>query len=994
MYKRREVTGTEFFGALFVLAGLIISLGAPFGARAEAEENRTFPETVSADAAEFRKNDYGKMPVLFEQNQGQTGKATKFVSRQSGYTLFLTETEAVFQLRISDSGFRNEKENPKTKREKTKTDVLKMKFAGANPKPQIEGEAEAVTKTNYYIGKNRFENVSNYRRVNYRNLYDGIDAVFYGNAKNQLEYDFNVAPNADPNKIRLNFDGAQNLSIDAGGNLVIKTENAELVQQKPFAYQIIGGEKRAVEVKYFINEKSEIRNPKSEIGFALGAYDRNLPLVIDPVLDYLTYLGGSAVDRADSIKVDAAGNAYIVGATSSLDFPTPNSRNNGTFAVFVSKIDPDGANVLYTTFLDGDDEDGIAIAFDIGFRKNDIAIDASGNAYIAGLTASRDFPVTANAYQTVLQCERSFGFCIITEEAFVTKLNAQGAIVYSTFLGGKQHDFASGIAVDSSGRAYVTGTTASGLTFPTKNAYQGTGIFASATNDAFLTVFNAAGSDIIYSTGLGGNEDDFAFDIALDAANNAYITGETDSSNLPTKNAAQAAKSSGFDAFVAKFNPFQSGEASLVYSTFLGGGGTDKGLGIAVAGSTTTVTGVTGSTNFPLLNAFDTTNQVNEAFITQYNSSGTMLNSTFLGGADQDEGTDVAPGSGGTIFVTGSTLSSNFPLALPFQSTLRGQRDAFVVKVRFGTNNNPGVSSASYLGGVGSDQGRGIAVRGNFIFLVGSTASNNLLTTGGVIKPTSGANATNTDGFVAKILDTRLDSVGVFRPASTFILTQSIANVVPSTVNQTTSLAGELGVAGDWNGDGVDTIGSFTDGVWKYRNSNFVTGYATTPVSVNFGSPGDLPIAGDWNNDGIDTPGVYRPSTGQFFLTNSTAANPPVDVTVVFGIGEDLPVAGDWNADGFDSVGVFRPSAGQFFLTDDNVLTPNIDQTIFFGISGDLPTAGDWNGNGVDTVGVYRPSTTEFFLTNDNVNISNVFLFGQINTDQPIAGDWDGRPLP
>lgn len=228
-------------------------------------------------------------------------------------------------------------------------------------------------------------------------------------------------------------------------------------------------------------------------------------------------------------------------------------------------------------------------------------------------------------------------------------------------------------------------------------------------------------------------------------------------------------------------------------------------------------------------------------------------------------------------------------------------------------------------------------------------------------------------------------------------MTQSITNVVAQNATFTGGLAGASGVSGDWNGDGIDTIGSFTNGVWKIRNSNFPIinpPFGGGILTINFGSTGDLPIVGDWNNDGIDSPGVYRPSTGQFFLTNSNLANPPVEITVIFGIGEDLPVAGDWNADGFDSVGVFRPSAGQFFLTDDNVLTPNIDQTLFFGIAGDLPTAGDWNGNGVDTIGVWRPATTEFFLTNDNINISNVFLFGQINTDQPIAGDWDGRPLP
>jgi hypothetical protein len=360
-----------------------------------------------------------------------------------------------------------------------------------------------------------------------------------------------------------------------------------------------------------------------------------------------------------------------------------------------------------------------------------------------------------------------------------------------------------------------------------------------------------------------------------------------------------------------------------------------------------------------------------------------------LGGADQDRANNVALDASGSIYITGNTLSNDFPMALPFQSTRRGVRDAFVTKVKFGR----GVVSSSYIGGNGNDNGEGIAVKGNFIYVGGDTASTNLLTTAGVVKPTSN----NDDGFVAKILDTRLDSVGVFRPSSIFTVTQSITNVVAQNATFTGGLAGAKGVSGDWNGDGIDTIGSFTDGVWKIRNSNFPIinpPFGGGIITINFGSPGDLPIAGDWNNDGIDSPGVYRPSTGQFFLTNSNLANPPVDVTITFGIGEDLPVAGDWNADGFDSVGVFRPSAGQFFLTDDNVLTPSIDQTLFFGISGDLPTAGDWNGNGVDTIGVWRPSTTEFFLTNDNVNISNVFLFGQINTDQPIAGDWDGRPLP
>ncbi|MEO6390484.1 MAG: SBBP repeat-containing protein [Pyrinomonadaceae bacterium] len=932
---------------------------------------------VAPVAPESARNaDLGKLPLIFEENRGQTAPEAKFISRGKGYTLYLTETEAIFQLRQAG-------ENTGSQKAPTRSDNLRMRLVGANPNPVIVGADEITTKTNYYTGKNRIENVANYGKVDYHEIYDGVDAVFYGNRTGQLEYDLLVAPNADTNQIKFNFEGAMQVSVNDQGELVVGTAHAELVQAKPFAYQETDGVKHEIASHYLVSGNT--------VSFAVGDYDRSRSLVIDPTLGYLTYLGGNLADQPHSIRVDASGNAFVSGTTASLNFPTANSRSSSDdFGVFVSKISANGQSLLYNTFLEGGEDDGIT-DFDIGAKGTDIAIDAAGNAYITGVTESSDFPISDNAYQRIRLCSRSFGVCIFPEEAFVTKLNPVGSIVYSTFLGGRHADFANGITVDSAGRAYVTGATDSGLTFPTKNQYQGTGLFSSD-NDAFITVFNADGSDILYSSGLGGNDVDQGNGIALDSSNNVYIVGTTFSTgSFPTKNPFQAANGGGRDAFVAKFNTSASGDDSLLYSTFLGGSGGEEGNGIAVdSNGQAHVTGLTGSFNYPLKNPIRATNQINEAFVTVLNQAGTALvNSTFLGGSDQEEGRSIVVGSDGLIYVTGDTLSTNFPTALPFQSAKQSGRDAFVTKLKFGS----GILSSSYLGGNGNDSGTGIAIRGNQVFVCGATGSTNLATTSGVLQPNPGAASNNSDGFVAKVLDSHIDSVGVFRPASTFLLTQSTSNVVSVAATITSQLAGQKGVSGDFDGDGITTIGSFTNGVWKVRNSNFPVIVAPAPfgaTTLNFGTTGDLPVVGDWNGDGIDTIGVFRPGTGQFLLSNDVS-NPNVDLTITFGSNGDLPVAGDWDGDGVDSVGVFRPSAVTFFLTNQNVPNPGVDITTFFGISDDLPVTGDWNGDGRDTIGVWRPSAATFFLSNNNAAVDITAFFGQ-NGDQPIAGDWDGKP--
>lgn len=990
MLRRNEGSCAKFYCALVMLAGLVFSLVTPTQPKTQAQAVvQNSSNTVSGNPGAAARAGYGNTPLLFEENNGQMDESVKFVSRGKGYTVYLAEKEAVFSLRVR----RPEKPGGRKAGSAAKSDVLRMRFEGAAGGSTLEGTEKAVTKTNYYSGKKRYENVSNYGKVSYDDLYEGIDAVFYGNQDSQIEYDFIVAPDADAGQIQLTFEGAENVSIDKQNDLVIKTPNTELIQHKPYAYQEIDGQRREVASRYVVAGDNSVK-------FEVGEYDRSKTLVIDPVLRYLTYVGGSLADSVSDVDADAQGNAYITGEVNSLDFPVPNARQaSDESGIYVSKIDPNGQTILFNTFLDGSENDG-------EFATS-IAVSSAGDVFIAGTADSRDYPTTPGSFQPNKSiCIPGFQ-CGLNLETVVTKLNANGNIVYSTYLGGAKSEITGGIAVDSAGRAYVTGFTNSASGFPKKNEFQGFGVAYG--DDVFLTVFNTAGSGIIYSTGFGGNSGEEADGIAIDSAENVYITGTTGSNGtFPIRNPFQNENGGGKDVFVAKFNPFAVGDASLIYSTFIGGGGTDNANGIAVdSNGQAYITGVTGSFDFPLKGAFDSTNQINEAFVTVLSSSGNQLvNSSFLGGSGEDEGREIAVRNDGVIFVAGETLSSNFPVSQPFQAARSGQDDAFITKLRFGT----GIMWSSYLGGTRREIDVDVAVEGNFVFVSGTTLSNNLATTVGVLRPTSNAaDDATVDGFLAKILDTHIDSVGVFRPSSTFLVTQSTTTVVSQAATFTAQLAGQKGVSGDWDGDAIDSIGTFSAGTWKLRDINFPILSPFPPTfaikTVTFGGSIDLPVSGDWNGDGIDTPGVFRPTTGQFILTDSTDTSPSFIRSITratFGTAGDLPISGDWDGDGKDSIAVYRPSTGETFFTNDdmstitgiaNVVSPGIDIVAFLGIAEDLPIGGDWNGDGRDSLGLWRPSTGEFILSDDNVGLRTVFVFGQTG-DQPITGDWDGKPNP
>ena len=611
---------------------------------------------------------YGKLPLSFEANEGQTDNRVDFLSRGSGYTLFLTPTEAVLALRKPVASNRPRRDNGTPRNAEAEqapaapTAVLRMKLVGANPSPRVTGLEELPGKSNYFLGNDPDKwhtDVPNYARVQYQDVYPGVDLVYYGNQR-QLEYDLVVAPGADPDAIALSFDGVEKLRIDAQGDLVLETAGGEIRQHKPLVYQEVDGIRREIAGSYVLNGGYQV-------GFQVAAYDAGKPLIIDPVLVYSTYLGGSARDRGRGIAVDAAGNAYVTGTTKSTDFPTANAfqaafaGNISDDDTFVTKLNAAGNALVYSTYLGGIGDDDV----------HAIALDAAGNAYVTGFTTSTNFP-TASPFQAT----RDGGL-----DAFVAKLNTAGnALVYSTYLGGSSFDNGEGIAVDAAGNAYVTGDTES-TDFPTVSPFQPT--FAFGVVDAFVTKLNTAGSALVYSTYLGGNGLDQGAGIAVDTSGNAYVTGLTRSGDFPTASPFQASSATSGDVFVTKLNA--SGSA-LVYSTYLGGSGVENrfGGGIAVdAAGNAYVTGVTESADFPTANPIQPAHGGGrDAFVTKLNAAGNALvYSTYLGGSGNDDGNAIAVDTSGSAYVTGNTDSTNFPTASPFQATKAGSSDAFIVKI-------------------------------------------------------------------------------------------------------------------------------------------------------------------------------------------------------------------------------------------------------------------------------------------------------------------------
>jgi Beta-propeller repeat len=678
-----------------------------------------------------------RQPLGFEANTGQFDREVQFVSRDRDHALFLTTTGAVLALRTNhrESIDQVRQRPPLENGARTSIAVANLKLIGSNPEPEIFGANELPGKANYILGNNPAhwrKNLPLYARVHYAAIYPGVDLVFYGNG-GRLEYDFIVSPGADPSAISFTFvsdmkaekmHSGSSLRLEPNGDLSLTTTAGDVRLHRPVIYQEQNGEKHTIPGGYELKADGSI-------GFRLARFDATRPLVIDPVLSFSTFLGGTEVDSATAIAIDSFDNIYVAGTTSSSNFPLTAGGFQQTFAddvtqctttqqcsdAFVSKLSPDGSTLIYSTYLGGRGVDSI----------NGIAVDSSGNAYVTGFTESLDFPgVDANSFQGSF----TTGTCAFDEcsDAFLAMLNNEGSgILYSTYLGGSDVEAGNGVAVDSSGNVYVTGFTRS-PDFPATHGAPGGGTCLDSgtpvCTDAFVGKFNPSLSgpaSLVYLTYLGGNGDDDGIAIGVDSGN-AYLAGliianDTGSATFPvTAGAFQNSYGGGdSDGFLAVLD--SNGNLPPVYATFLGGTLDDLAVDLALykpSGTTFAyVTGYTLSVNFPAsAGAYQPAcnlggvgpEDCTDAFVAKFNPSAagaaSRVFSTFLGGTGEDAAYAISVDSTGSAVVAGATGSADFPTLAAVQSSYGGgARDVFVTKFN---SDGSGLIFSTYLGGSGN----------------------------------------------------------------------------------------------------------------------------------------------------------------------------------------------------------------------------------------------------------------------------------------------------
>jgi len=675
--------------------------------------------------------DYGRIPLYFVLNEGQVGNRALFYAKTSGYTLWLTKNGLVFDSEWSKySDLQKQKTAKASIAEETfERDISKLVFLNVNQNPKVIPLDFSEYKVNYFIGNDESKwrvNVPTSKAVLYRELYPNINFKVYG-VEEQMEYDWIVKPGGEVSDIRFLLEGVKETRIDGEQNLAVETGFGELKHKKPECYQYIDGEKVYIEGLFHEIEENTY-------GIEVKKYNKDYELVIDPViLVYSTYLGGKKYDSGYGIAVDSEGAVYITGWTCSANFPTKNPfqekyKGNNRNA-FVTKINPEGSGLVYSTFLGGHGDD----------YTHDLAIDSKGSAYVTGKANSSDFPIK-NPFQTEYKgiddvfitkispdgselvfssflggsgqdwgtgvTVDSRGSAYVTGgttsadfplkkafqkiykggkttypwDAFITKIHPQGKkIVYSSYLGGDEGDIAHGIAVDSEGAAYVTGTTSS-KNFPKKKPFQEN---IAGYSDAFICKIHKKGNRLLYSTYLGGSDWDNSRGIAVDSKGAAYVTGDTKSTDFPTQNPLQEVNAGGYDIFIAKIK--QKGN-KLVYSTYLGGNDKDRGYAIAVdSKGAAYITGETYSINFPNINSFQKNMAgSSDAFICKIHRKGnSFFFSTYLGGSSYETGYGIAVDAQGTVYVTGKTDSKNFPKKKAIQKKNRGEYDAFITKIQY-----------------------------------------------------------------------------------------------------------------------------------------------------------------------------------------------------------------------------------------------------------------------------------------------------------------------
>ena len=910
-----------FFGVLFLLvlggaqdALLATSGGSPFAAAKAAAAKET-PRWREA---------YGKLPLSFEENQGQTAEEVRYLAHGTGYELFLTPHEALLALRsrrkydLSPLHRTASLRAMRKARKAGQLTALRIQFEGANLHPAVNGMGRLPARTNYFLGndpKKWHTDVPSYGRVKYEGVYPGIDVVFYGN-QGKLEYDFLVAPGADPEAIQLKIAGARKMRLNSRGSVVLSVAASEVELQKPRIYQMIDGKRRLIEGRYVVAADHRVR-------FSVAHYDRSKPLVLDPVLNYSTYLGGSGEDTGHAIAVDGAGNAFVAGQTLSADFP--GAANNCAGASFVAELDPTGTNLLYATYLAGSTTGSGENAFGI-------AVDPSGKVYVTGVTFATDFPTTsANALNAGPLASNDNG------TAYLTKLDptvsGPSGLIYSTYIGGTGGDHANSVAVDAVGNAYVVGLTDS-PDFPTNNPFQSA--LSNTSGNAFLTRIDTTqlqDASLIYSTYLGGNGanagvvlgyGDEGFGVAADSSGNAYVVGTTTSTDSTFTTSATAYQSAppantAVSVFVSRIDTTQVGPASLIYSTYLAGSIADLGFAIALGPNNVAyVTGTTSSTDYPFpgatTGAFDTSGSGNgKAFITLVDTTQSGLSSvpysTYLGGTGGPYGGDygyaIKVDASGNAYVAGTTFSTDFAGAGTlktlgaFRPTLLNPNgEAFIAKLHPAGSGQGDLLYATYFGGstgMSQDSIYGIAIDSASppnAYITGETSSTDLPVSASAFQTTLNETGGSgiVDAYVAKL--TLIPTLAI-APASPDFGVQPVgATSVPQTVtvtnnNNVTVNFGSIAITGTNSADFAKATDTCTPSVAAGAQCSvsvtFTPSVAAAEAATlvftddDLNSPQNVSLSGTGSN----SPGVGLAPTGLDFgnqLLATTSA--PMTVTL------------------------------------------------------------------------------------------------------------------
>ena len=920
-----------------------------------------------ASAMKLEPN-FGRMPLYFIANQGQIDQRVDYYVQGKDKSIYFSPGGVTFVLNSLAERW-----------------TVKLDFVGADLEVKPQGLDENGAVISYFKGKPEdwHTGLPTYRRLVYRNLWPGIDLVYSGTT-NKLKYEFVVQPGADASRIKLAYRGANEVVLDEGGRLEVRTPLGNLRDDIPVAYQEKDGRRADVPMSFALEEADRegtdqdrlsqgLESRSQMFGFNLGDYDRSLPLVMDPaVLVYCGFIGGSEWDWGYDIAVDGSGNAYITGFTASTEatFPEtagPDLTFNGTTDGFIAKVNPWGTGLVYCGYIGGSGTDhGLSVA-----------VDGSGNAYVSGDTNSSEatFPVTSGPDLTY-----NGGM-----DAFVAKVNSSGSgLTYCGYIGGSADDYGYGIAVGTSGNAYVTGWTFSTeATFPVSG---GPDLTHNGWADAYVAKVSASGSALIYCGYIGGSESDHCYDIALDGSGNAYVTGYGDSpeATFPESGGPDLTYNGEDDAFVAKVNAAGSG---LVYCGYIGGSDDDWGTGIAVDGSGNAyITGYTKSSQvtFPETKGPDLTyNGGEDAFVAKVNASGTSLSYCgYIGGSGNDRGSGIAVDGFGNAYVSGDTYSSEatFPERKGPDLTYNDGRDVFTAKIG---SSGKKLIYCGYIGGSGHEIGGGIAVDGSGnSYLTGGTSSSEA-TFPDIAGPDLTYNGSAMgDAFVAKISTKKDDYVGTWTNG-VYYRNSDTGKWVKLESSPATQIA-----VGDLDGDGFDDlIGTWSGqpGVWvKYsKNGSWAKLDNFTPDSISAGDvngDGREDFLGSWSAFGV----FYRSSMNGVWvkLENSPATQ---------------IACGDLDADGMDDlIGIWPSEQGVWVKYSGNGLWKMLDSAKPVFVS-----AGDMNGDGWDDLlgswtgsGVYYKNMATGYWVQLEASPADKVGSGDLDGDWKcdLLGTWAAQP--